>query len=485
MVAFIVGARVLLALVFGVAGVSKLAAPRSARNGLVEFGVPAQIAGAASSLLIAAELAVAVAMIAAGTAWYGALGAAALLTMFCTAIASNLLRNRHPNCNCFGQLSAAPVGWPTLARNAVLLGFAVAIIGAGRDAGAASVIGWLGQLITTQGLLLGAVLGAAAAVLVMVLLMQIVQQQGRILLRLEALEQQLGVGLPANGHAETPAGLSPGSDSPSFALNDLTGRTVELATLLDSPMALLLFSHPDCHPCQELLPDVIAWQRELAPAVKIAVIAEGSAETNREKFAARGVDLVLLQKEREVAERYGAYGTPSAVAVAADGRITSFVAQGAAAIRSLVEEVRAGTLPALPPKVEVPRIGDPVPDVKLVTLAGEPFAFSQLSGTAALLLFWNQSCGYCQRMLPELRASESKTNGSKPQWIVLVNGSPADGAALGVRSTIILDENGRAARAFGASGTPMALLLDRDGRVASDLAVGADEIFDLADGRKR
>ena len=483
MVAFIVGARVLLALVFGVAGVSKLAAPRGARSGLVEFGVPAQIAGAASALLIAAELAVAVAMIAAGTAWYGALGAAALLTMFCTAIASNLLRNRHPNCNCFGQLSSAPIGWPTFARNIVLLVFAAAIVGAGRDAGAVSVVAWLGQLTPTQMLLISAaILGAAAVSLVIVLLMQIVHQQGRILLRLDELEQRLGAGVTLNGHAETPAGLPPGSDAPPFALDDLTGRSVELAALLDSPMTLLLFSHPDCHPCQELLPEVIAWQRELYPAVKIAVIGEGSAQANREKFAARGVDLVLLQKEREVAERYGAYGTPSAVAVAADGRITSFVAQGAAAIRSLIEEVRAGTLPALPPKV--PRIGDPVPDVKLTTLAGEPFAFSQLSGEAALLLFWNQSCGFCQQMLPELRASESKTNGSKLQWIVLVNGSPADGAALGVRSTIVLDENGRAARAFGASGTPMALLLDREGRVASNLAVGADEIFDLADGRK-
>jgi thiol-disulfide isomerase/thioredoxin len=368
----------------------------------------------------------------------------------------------------------------------VLLVFAVAIIGAGRDAGAASVIGWLGQLTATQALSVGAAIISAAVSLVIVLLMQIVQQQGRILLRLEALEQHLGVGVSANGQAETPAGLPPGSDAPAFALNDLTGRTVELARLLDdSPMALLLFSHPDCHPCQDLLPEVIAWQRELYPALKIAVIAEGSAQASREKFAARGIDLVLLQVGREVAESYGAYATPSAVAVAADGRIASFVAQGAVAIRSLIEEVRAGTLPVLPPKVEVPRIGDPVPDVKLTTLAGEPFAFSQLSGAAALLLFWNQSCGFCRRMLPELRASESKANGSNPKWIVVVNGSAADAVALGVRSTIVLDENGRAARAFGASGTPMALLLDRGGRVASDLAVGADEIFDLANGRQR
>jgi hypothetical protein len=39
-------------------------------------------------------------------------------------------------------------------------------------------------------------------------------------------------------------------------------------------------------------------------------------------------------------------------------------------------------------------------------------------------------------------------------------------------------------RAFGASGTPSAVLVDRKGNEASELAVGAPAVLQLAGGRK-
>jgi hypothetical protein len=50
-----------------------------------------------------------------------------------------------------------------------------------------------------------------------------------------------------------------------------------------------------------------------------------------------------------------------------------------------------------------------------------------------------------------------------------------------------LDEDFSAGTAFQANGTPMALLLDADGRIASGVVAGADAVLELAerkDGRR-
>jgi len=45
---------------------------------------------------------------------------------------------------------------------------------------------------------------------------------------------------------------------------------------------------------------------------------------------------------------------------------------------------------------------------------------------------------------------------------------------------VLLDESFAAGAAFSANGTPMAVLIDADGRVASGLTVGGDAILALA-----
>ncbi|MDB4882915.1 MAG: hypothetical protein JWL95_1681, partial [Gemmatimonadetes bacterium] len=52
-----------------------------------------------------------------------------------------------------------------------------------------------------------------------------------------------------------------------------------------------------------------------------------------------GLQRVLLQVERETADAYEAYGTPSAIVVSSEGLIASEVAQGAAELRVLLGSV--------------------------------------------------------------------------------------------------------------------------------------------------
>ena len=167
------------------------------------------------------------------------------------------------------------------------------------------------------------------------LLMQMMTQQGRLLLRIEALETRLGQAPPQPGAPA--AGLAVGSPAPAFNLHGVHGEMMTLEALrsLGKPL-VLLFTDPGCGPCTALLPDVGKWQRDHAAKLKVALISRGTVEANRAKITEPGVTNVLLQKDREIAEAYKAFGTPSAVLVRQDGTIATPLAQGADAIRALI-----------------------------------------------------------------------------------------------------------------------------------------------------
>src|SRR2546425_12138740 len=143
-------ARLLVAMVFVVAGLAKLVDRAGSRQALIDFGVPARLVTPLVVLLPLAELVVAVALIPTASAWWGAVGALAVLVLFVTAIGYNLARGRTPDCHCFGQLHSAPVGWSTLVRNLILAAVAGFVVGLGRTNAGASAVGWLGTLAIAQ-----------------------------------------------------------------------------------------------------------------------------------------------------------------------------------------------------------------------------------------------------------------------------------------------------------------------------------------------
>src|SRR5215213_9730839 len=159
MPAFLLGARLVLAGVFAGAGFAKLADRTGSRQAMVDFGLPAALANPLTILLPLAELAVALALISASTALWGAMGALALLVLFIAGISINLARGRKPDCHCFGQLHSAPAGWKTLARNGVLAALAAFLVWQGWEGNIGpSAVAWIGALSTAQLLgFLGAV----------------------------------------------------------------------------------------------------------------------------------------------------------------------------------------------------------------------------------------------------------------------------------------------------------------------------------------
>src|SRR5438094_8253540 len=85
---------------------------------------------------------------------------------------------------------------------------------------------------------------------------QLLRQNGRILLHLEALEQRLAQ-LQAVPAGSVPSGLPLGSPAPEFELPDLSGGRRSLAQLRGRRV-LLIFFNPRCGFCTQMAPDLAA-----------------------------------------------------------------------------------------------------------------------------------------------------------------------------------------------------------------------------------
>ena len=498
-------ARLFLAAVFITAGVAKLTDRRGSEEALRSFGVPGPLATPLAVLLPLAELAVAIALIPNGSARWGALAAFALLLVFAIGIGANLALGRRPDCHCFGQLHIAPLGWTTLVRNVLLGAIAGFVVWQGWDEPGASATNWMGQVTVVEAVAL--VVAMMLVVLVALegwLLLNLLRQHGRLLVRLDSLE---GGGLPRTDSSpgmiprQPPAGLPVGTPAPDFHLTDVDGEIVTLGALRGSrkPM-MLLFTDPACGPCVSLMPEIARWQQDHTHRLIVALVSSGTVEANRVKAHEHRLTHVLVQESREIAEAYGGAATPSAVVVDSDGRIAAPVAAGAEAIRSLLRRTveSPAPLPMLPYNAEqsgdgshhdAPSrpghgVGAPAPGISLPDLSGKTIEFAKFRDHDTLVVFWNPSCGFCQQMLPDLKALDAKPPKGGPKLVVVSSGSLDANKAMNLRSPVLLDATAQAMRAFGAHGTPMAVLINRNGTIASGLAAGAPAVLALAASRQ-
>jgi thiol-disulfide isomerase/thioredoxin/uncharacterized membrane protein YphA (DoxX/SURF4 family) len=484
--------RLLLASVFALAAVTKLADLRGSREAVAGFGAPEALAAPLGTLLPFAELAVAIALLPGRTARFGALGAFALLVLFAAAIGRSMARGEAPDCHCFGQLHSEPAGARTLVRNAALGALAAFVAVGGWNGAGPSVTAWIGRL-HGAGLVAfaGGIALAALAALTVWGLLALLRQNGRLLLRVDELEARLD----ASGAPELAAphhGLPLGDPAPAFTLSGLYGETVTLEALVaaENPV-MLLFTDPGCGPCNALMPQISDWQRDHAGELTIAVLTRGSADDNRSKVREHGVGNVWLD-DGTVFAAYQGTGTPGAILIDGQGGIASAVVAGADAITALVARATESAPPApVVPVVQVPAaaprpapppslpVGADAPHVELRDLAGEPLALTT-DDRDTLLVFWNPGCGFCQRMLDDIRAFEESPPEGAPRLLLISSGSVEDNEAMGLSSPIALDGSFAAGSAFGAGGTPSAIRVDPEGKIASGLAVGAPGVLALA-----
>jgi peroxiredoxin len=145
----------------------------------------------------------------------------------------------------------------------------------------------------------------------------------------------------------------------------------------------------------------------------------------------------------------------------------------------------AGVVPG-PPSAGLP-VGTLAPDFDLPDLQGGRRALSAFRGRRVLLVFFNPGCGFCTSMAPELAALPSD-GAADPMPLVVTTGDVEENGRLvarfQIRGPVLVQAGMEVAAAYRVTGTPRGNLIDDAGRIASDLAAGAQALLALGQSRQ-
>ncbi len=482
--------QVVLAAVLAVAAVGKAFDLPGARQAVRDFGVPERYSGVLGTALPVVEGALAIGLLVTPLIRWAAIGTLLLFGTFIGAIAWNLRQGRQPDCHCFGQIHSEPAGPSTLIRNSVLALATIPLIVTGGQ----SIPEWVQNLSDgeTVALVLGAVM-LAIGLGQLWFMQQLVAQNQRILERVEQLSGVTVAESPVEEDSKFPR------TAPAFDVAALDGGRLSLASLLDRDKPiLLLFVDPGCGPCRQLVPDMAEWSRRFRDEITIAWLSTRSVEENQEKFGEAGFGLVGIQPANEVYLEYGLRGTPSGVLIGTDGVIREPYATGGDRIRELLDGAVRGKdaavarpAPVVSPDGEVdpasllrlaegPSLGTQGSRLPLPALDGSYVSIDDFRGGETVLLFIGAQCAFTQRMLPELKEWEAEAGDEEVGRVLAISmGSADENRELGLQIRVVLDDGFTVAGGYGATGTPAAIQLDADGKVASPLVTGSDAVLDL------
>jgi peroxiredoxin len=136
-------------------------------------------------------------------------------------------------------------------------------------------------------------------------------------------------------------GLPAGTPAPAFSLPALDGRELSLSDYRGRRL-LLVFSDPDCEPCNQLAPRLSEFERAHGDEVAVVMVTRGGVDENRRKIREHGIDFpVVVQPGRRLSREYGIFATPVAFLIDEDGVIARDVAEGTDAIQAVAAEATA------------------------------------------------------------------------------------------------------------------------------------------------
>jgi peroxiredoxin len=128
-------------------------------------------------------------------------------------------------------------------------------------------------------------------------------------------------------------------------------------------------------------------------------------------------------------------------------------------------------------------VGTELPDFDARTETGRSWSSRALRGSAALVVAWSPTCRYCASIAGDLAALTPRLDETGVELVLLATGgAQANRAVLDesrLAARLVLQDDDRA-EAFAGLGTPVAYLIDADGRVAKPLALGAPAVVALA-----
>jgi peroxiredoxin len=168
------------------------------------------------------------------------------------------------------------------------------------------------------------------------LVFQLLAQNGRMLERLDRLEQALDALDPLKKSRLVRDGLKAGTVAPDFQLPRVGGSELSLAQY-KGRRVLLVFSDPACGPCNELAPKL--QQLHARRTISIVMVSRGNIDANIHKMAEHGITFpVALQRQWEISRLYGMFATPIGFLIDEEGIIAAPVAVGPDRILALGEQ---------------------------------------------------------------------------------------------------------------------------------------------------
>jgi uncharacterized membrane protein YphA (DoxX/SURF4 family)/thiol-disulfide isomerase/thioredoxin len=319
-------ARAVLALVFLIAGVAKLADLDASRDTVEAFGFTLPVARVVGTVLPFSEITVGLGLLIQESSRWAAVAAIVLLAGFTAAVGRALAQGNRPDCNCFGQLTSQAVGAPTIARNVVFLLIGALVVW---RAPGDSLSGWTSGLAAANLVAGLAVLVAALASAAAVHFHRRAAAE-----RLASLRSEADAAADSGPHAPLP-----GEAAPLFSATDLAGSEVSLVSLCARGLpVVLVFASPMCGPCGRLLPQLARWSSTLRGRIVIAVVESlvPNPEVLRAQLEVREELVLLSEQGLAIAAAYAVAHTPTAFVVGSDGAIEAGAQSGAGAIERLV-----------------------------------------------------------------------------------------------------------------------------------------------------
>jgi peroxiredoxin len=335
------------------------------------------------------------------------------------------------------------------------------------------------------------------------MLYQLVKQQGRLLLRLDQVERQLGID-PSRSiergtvrlQSRNPAGLPVGTLLPDFELPDLEGRQVPSKEFRGRKV-LLVNWNARCGFCDLIAPDLARLGPDFERrGVQLLLLSQATAEAERELLEEHGLKApVLLQSPGSVPEVFDSVGTPAAYLLDEEGRIAKPLAVGSDRVLALSQELVAearkrARLPEERPLSESRierdglKAGTPAPAFTLPDTRGGTVSLDQYRGRKVLLVFSDPHCGPCDQLAPHLIHLDEQHRNNGLSVVMIGRGEPAENQRKanehGFRFPVALQRKWEISRRYGIFAMPAGFLIDESGIVAREVATGVDSIVALA-----
>jgi peroxiredoxin len=324
-------------------------------------------------------------------------------------------------------------------------------------------------------------------------LILLLQQHGRLILQLDELQARLS--RSASGKERRPeepiAGLEVGAPAPPFELPGLDGVVHRLDDYLGAEV-LLVFFNPGCIDCARLSEEL----GRLEGGPRVVMVTQGDPDDNRRLADSFGWQFdVLHEDDWKVVEAYRTHATPSAYLVDAEGRIASPLTLAAdeilvlagrqsppgdngrrsrgLAVRDVAESrlVRDGL-----------KAGTAAPTFVLPDVDGRTRSLVDFRGKRVLLVFSDAGCGPCEALAPDLVELHARSRDDL-NVVMVSRGDPevnrAKARMHGYKFPVLLQRSWEVSKQYGLFETPAGYLIDRDGVIARDAAVGREAILDL------